>query len=106
MGTALLLIATSATLYLRRLPTWVQTADAHSQRCTPAQAKPKVRPQEVKAALNHAWRNGAVPSDDAWHRVKPFNRRRQLQSVVLRAGDGLVVAGVGMAHDAGGGIVP
>jgi integrase len=26
----------------------------------------------LKAALNHAWRNGAVPSDDAWRRVKPF----------------------------------
>jgi integrase len=26
----------------------------------------------LKAALNQAWRNGAVPSDDAWRRVKPF----------------------------------
>ena len=26
----------------------------------------------VKAALNHAWRSGLVPSDDAWRRVKPF----------------------------------
>jgi hypothetical protein len=26
----------------------------------------------LKAALNHAWRSGAVPSDDAWRRVKPF----------------------------------
>jgi integrase len=26
----------------------------------------------LKAALNHAWRNGLVPSDDAWRRVKPF----------------------------------
>jgi hypothetical protein len=26
----------------------------------------------LKAALNHAWRNGAVPSDDAWRRVKSF----------------------------------
>jgi integrase len=26
----------------------------------------------LKAALNHAWRDGAVPSDDAWRRVKPF----------------------------------
>jgi len=26
----------------------------------------------LKAALNHAWRNGMVPSDDAWRRVKPF----------------------------------
>jgi integrase len=26
----------------------------------------------LKAALNHAWRNGVVPSDDAWRRVKPF----------------------------------
>jgi integrase len=26
----------------------------------------------LKAALNHAWRAGAVPSDDAWRRVKPF----------------------------------
>jgi len=25
-----------------------------------------------KAALNHAWREGHVPSDDAWRRVKPF----------------------------------
>jgi hypothetical protein len=26
----------------------------------------------LKAALNHAWREGIVPSDDAWHRVSPF----------------------------------
>jgi hypothetical protein len=26
----------------------------------------------LKAALNHAWRSGVVPSDDAWRRVKPF----------------------------------
>jgi integrase len=26
----------------------------------------------LKAALNHAWRSGIVPSDDAWRRVKPF----------------------------------
>src|SRR5262249_53173738 len=26
----------------------------------------------LKAALNHAWRNGLVPSDDAWRRIKPF----------------------------------
>jgi integrase len=26
----------------------------------------------LKAALNHAWREGAVPSDDAWRRVSPF----------------------------------
>jgi integrase len=26
----------------------------------------------LRAALNHAWRNGMVPSDDAWRRVKPF----------------------------------
>ncbi len=26
----------------------------------------------LKAALNHAWREGKVPSDDGWRRVKPF----------------------------------
>jgi integrase len=26
----------------------------------------------LKAALNHAWREGVVPSDDAWRRVSPF----------------------------------
>jgi integrase len=26
----------------------------------------------LKAALNHAWKSGHVPSDDAWRRVKPF----------------------------------
>jgi integrase len=26
----------------------------------------------LKAALNHAWRSGVVPSDDPWRRVKPF----------------------------------
>jgi integrase len=26
----------------------------------------------LKAALNHAWRAGLMPSDDAWRRVKPF----------------------------------
>jgi integrase len=26
----------------------------------------------LKATLNHAWRSGVVPSDDAWRRVKPF----------------------------------
>ena len=27
----------------------------------------------LKAALNHAWQEGLVPSDDAWRRVKPFH---------------------------------
>jgi integrase len=26
----------------------------------------------LKAALNHAWREGTVPTDDAWRRVSPF----------------------------------
>ena len=26
----------------------------------------------LKAALNHAWREGSVPSDEAWRRVSPF----------------------------------
>ncbi len=26
----------------------------------------------LKAALNHAWREGRTPSDDAWRRVRPF----------------------------------
>jgi integrase len=26
----------------------------------------------LKAALNHAWKEGHIPSDDAWRRVKPF----------------------------------
>ena len=26
----------------------------------------------LKAALNHAWNEGKVPSDDAWRRVRPF----------------------------------
>src|SRR5262245_51481628 len=26
----------------------------------------------LKAALNHAWREGRVASDDAWRRVRPF----------------------------------
>jgi integrase len=26
----------------------------------------------MKAALNHAWKSGHVPTDDAWRRVKPF----------------------------------
>jgi integrase len=26
----------------------------------------------LKAALNHAWRDGRVPSDDAWRKVRPF----------------------------------
>jgi integrase len=26
----------------------------------------------LKAALNHAWREGVVPSDEAWRRVSPF----------------------------------
>jgi integrase len=26
----------------------------------------------LKAALNHAWKTGHAPSDDAWRRVKPF----------------------------------
>jgi integrase len=26
----------------------------------------------LKAALNHAWKCGHIPSDDAWRRVKPF----------------------------------
>ncbi|MGD0109489.1 MAG: site-specific integrase [Rhodopila sp.] len=28
----------------------------------------------LKAALNHAWETGAVPSDEAWRRVSPFEK--------------------------------
>jgi len=35
----------------------------------------------LKAALNHAWRAGLVPSDDAWRRVKPF---RSVDAPVVR----------------------
>jgi integrase len=35
----------------------------------------------LKAALNHAWRSGIVPSDDAWRRVKPF---KSVDSPVVR----------------------
>lgn len=35
----------------------------------------------LKAALNHAWRAGLVPSDDAWRRVKPF---RAVDAPVIR----------------------
>jgi len=31
----------------------------------------------LKAALNHAWRVGKLPSDDAWRRVKPFHHVEQ-----------------------------
>ena len=34
-----------------------------------------------KAALNLAWRNGLVPSDDAWRRVKPF---RSVEAPLVR----------------------
>ena len=27
----------------------------------------------LKAALNHAWRDGKVPTDDAWRKVRPFH---------------------------------
>jgi integrase len=35
----------------------------------------------LKAALNLAWRNGLVPSDDAWRRVKPF---RSMEAPLVR----------------------
>lgn len=35
----------------------------------------------VRAAFNLAWRNGLVPSDDAWRRVKPF---RGVDAPVIR----------------------
>jgi integrase len=35
----------------------------------------------LKAALNHAWRAGLVPSDDAWRRVKPF---KSVDAAVIR----------------------
>jgi integrase len=35
----------------------------------------------LKAALNRAWREGMVPSDDAWRRVKPF---RAVDAPVIR----------------------
>jgi integrase len=35
----------------------------------------------LKAALNLAWRNGRVPSDDAWRRVKPF---RSVEAPLVR----------------------
>lgn len=35
----------------------------------------------LKAALNHAWREGKVASDDAWRRVKPF---RDVESPIVR----------------------
>jgi hypothetical protein len=35
----------------------------------------------LKAALNYAWREGVVPSDDAWRRLKPF---RSVDAPVIR----------------------
>ena len=35
----------------------------------------------LKAALNLAWRNGLMPSDDAWRRVKPF---RSVEAPLVR----------------------
>ncbi len=35
----------------------------------------------LKAALNLSWRNGLVPSDDAWRRVKPF---RSVEAPLVR----------------------
>ncbi len=35
----------------------------------------------LKAALNHAWRSGVVPSDDAWRRVKPF---KSVEAPIIR----------------------
>jgi hypothetical protein len=35
----------------------------------------------LKATLNHAWRAGLVPPDDAWRRVKPF---RFIDAPVIR----------------------
>src|SRR5262249_54650731 len=35
----------------------------------------------LKAALNLAWRNGLVPSDDAWRRVNPF---RSVEAPLIR----------------------
>ncbi|MEJ2376813.1 MAG: tyrosine-type recombinase/integrase [Pseudolabrys sp.] len=35
----------------------------------------------LKAALNLAWRNGLVPSDDAWRRVKPY---RSVEAPLIR----------------------
>jgi len=35
----------------------------------------------LKAALNLAWRNGLVPSDDAWRRVRPF---RSVEAPLVR----------------------
>jgi hypothetical protein len=39
----------------------------------------------LKAALNHTWRAGIVPSDDAWRRVKPFSGRKTILSDAVPA---------------------
>lgn len=60
-------------------PQWIR-ADSDAARtlrayCTPANYVLTT----IKAALNHAFREGKVPSDDAWHRAKAF------RGAVLRA---------------------
>lgn len=35
----------------------------------------------LKAALNHAWREGRVPSDEAWRKVRPF---QEVDAAVIR----------------------
>jgi integrase len=46
-------------------------ADADAKRCRKATANRIL--SILKAALNHAWREGKVASDDAWRRVRPFH---------------------------------
>ena len=53
--------------------------DAEDVRRPARQCQP--RAHYLKAALNLAWRNGLVPSDDAWRRVKPF---RSVEAPLVR----------------------
>ena len=39
----------------------------------PAQGHGQPHPDHPQAALNHAWREGKAPSDEAWRRVRPFH---------------------------------
>jgi integrase len=68
---------------LAAAPARIRTRKGRKQATRPmptspeAQRKRKATANRVltvlKAALNHAWREGRVASDDAWRRVKPFH---------------------------------
>lgn len=60
----------------RRSKSKIKTAESNAPQNTEELRKRKATANRIltilKAALNHAWRDGLIESDEAWRKVKPF----------------------------------